>query len=227
IHRLELTTRIRSLLRIADYRADLEQTENVICALALAIEAKDEYTRGHSQRVADLGYRFSLHLGFSDREAERIRTAGLLHDIGKIAVPESLLNKPGPLTQDEFMRVIDHPVIGEEICRPLSTLGTVLRLIRHHHERFDGRGYPDGLKGAEIPKEIRVISVVDAYDALTSHRAYRSAPLTHEAAIETLRREASAGKWDDHVVEALSQMLGDSPPDFSESSIPLPRLQLQ
>ena len=125
------------------------------------------------------------------------------------------------------MRVIDHPVIGEEICRPLSTLGTVLRLIRHHHERFDGRGYPDGLKGAEIPKEIRVISVVDAYDALTSHRAYRSAPLTHEAAIETLRREASAGKWDDHVVEALSQMLGDSPPDFSESSIPLPRLQLQ
>ncbi len=227
VHRLELTTRIRSLLRLADYRSDLEQTENVICALALAIEAKDEYTRGHSQRVADLGYRFATHLGFNDNEAARIRTAGLLHDIGKIAVPESLLNKPGPLTRDEFMRVIDHPVIGEEICRPLSTLGTVLKLIRHHHERFDGRGYPDGLKGASIPREIRLLSIVDAYDALTSHRAYRTAPLTHMAAIETLRREASAGKWDETVVEAFAEMLGDTPPDFSQSTLPLPRLQLQ
>lgn len=227
VHRLELTTRIRSLLRLADYRSDLEQTENVICALALAIEAKDEYTRGHSQRVADLAYRFASYLGFNPREAERIRTAGLLHDIGKIAVPESLLNKPGPLTQDEFLRVIDHPVIGEEICRPLSTLGTVLKLIRHHHERFDGRGYPDGLRGADIPREIRLLSVVDAYDALTSHRAYRNSPLTHVAAIETLKNEASAGKWDETVVEALAEMLGDTAPDFSESSLPLPRLQMQ
>lgn len=227
IHRLELTTRIRSLLRIADYRADLEQTENVICALALAIEAKDEYTRGHSQRVADLGHRFARHMGYSEREADVIRTAGLLHDIGKIAVPESLLNKPGPLTRDEFMRVIDHPVIGEEICRPLSTLGAVLKLIRHHHERFDGRGYPDGLRGEQIPREIRLISVVDAYDALTSHRAYRTSPLSHEAAMETLTREASAGKWDEEVVAALRQMLGDSPPDFSEPTLPLPRLHLQ
>jgi putative two-component system response regulator len=227
IHRLELTTRIRSLLRISDYRSDLEQTENVITALALAIEAKDEYTRGHSQRVADLAYRFAMHVGYPEPEADTIRTAGLLHDIGKIAVPESLLNKNGPLTRDEFLRVIDHPVIGEEICRPLSTLAAVLKLIRHHHERYDGRGYPDGLQGEEIPREIRLLSIVDAYDALTSHRAYRTAPLTHNAAIETLRREAAAGKWDAVLVESLITMLGAQPPDFSDSTLPFPRLHLQ
>jgi putative two-component system response regulator len=227
VHRLELTTRIRSLLRISDYRADLEQTENVITALALAIEAKDEYTRGHSQRVADLSYQFALHLGYPESDADRIRTAGLLHDIGKIAVPESLLNKTGPLTRDEFMRVIDHPVIGEEICRPLSTLAAVLKLIRHHHERYDGRGYPDGLRGEEIPRDIRLLSIVDAYDALTSHRAYRTSPLSHTAAIETLRREASAGKWDTPLVEKLIAMLGPEPPDFSESTLQFPRLHLE
>ncbi|HUO85605.1 MAG TPA: HD domain-containing phosphohydrolase, partial [Thermoanaerobaculia bacterium] len=222
VNRLELITRIRSLLRITDYHSDLERTYDVICALALAIEAKDEYTRGHSQRVADLAYRFSLHLGLETAEAERIRLAGLLHDIGKIAVPESLLNKPGPLSRDEFLRVIDHPVIGEEICRPLTTLSAVLQLIRHHHERYDGRGYPDGLKGTDIPQSVRLLSVVDAYDALTSNRAYRPSPLSHTAALETLSREADAGKWDPQIVLALHGMLGETPPDFSHPTLPIP-----
>jgi putative two-component system response regulator len=191
LNRLELITRIQSLLRLKDYHADLEQTQNVICALALALEAKDHYTKGHSQRVGDLARVFALHVGLPAKDAERIRVAGLLHDIGKIAVPESLLNKQGPLTRDEFLRVIDHPVIGEEMVRPLLTLHSVLRLIRHHHERYDGRGYPDGLRGDGIPYEVRLLSIVDAYDALTSHRSYRPAPLTHEAAVGTLRREAS------------------------------------
>src|ERR1051325_1898578 len=191
LNRLELITRIKSLLRLKDYHADLEQTQNVICALALALEAKDHYTKGHSQRVGDLARVFALHVGLPAKDAERIRVAGLLHDIGKIAVPESLLNKQGPLTRDEFLRVIDHPVIGEEMVRPLLTLHSVLRLIRHHHERYDGRGYPDGLRGDGIPYEVRLLSIVDAYDALTSHRSYRPAPLTHEAAVGTLRREAS------------------------------------
>src|SRR5215212_62332 len=161
LNRLELITRIRSLLRIKDYHADLEETQNVICALALALEAKDQYTRGHSQRVGDLARTFALHVGMPQQTADRIRTAGLLHDIGKIAVPEALLNKAGPLTRDEFMRVIDHPVIGEEMVRPLLTLHSVLGLIRHHHERYDGRGYPDGLRGEKIPYEVRLLSVVD------------------------------------------------------------------
>src|SRR6185369_6385317 len=116
---------IRSLLRIKEYHADLEQEQNVICALALALEAKDRYTRGHSQRVGDLARSFALYLGCDAATGDRMRIAGLLHDIGKIAVPEALLNKPGALTKDEFLRVIDHPVVGEEMVRPLLTLGGV------------------------------------------------------------------------------------------------------
>jgi len=226
LNRLELVTRIHSLLRIKEYHADLELTQNVICALALALEAKDRYTRGHSQRVGDLARKFALYAGMHAEDAERIRIAGLLHDIGKIAVPESLLNKQGPLTREEFMRVIDHPVIGEEMVRPLTTLSSVLQLIRHHHERYDGRGYPDGLRGETIPYEVRLLSIVDAYDALTSHRAYRPAPLTHEAAVATLRRESAGGKWDPEMVEQFAAMLGASAPEWDEISLPTPMLRL-
>jgi putative two-component system response regulator len=224
LNRLELITRIRSLLRIKDYHADLEQTHSVICALALALEAKDQYTRGHSQRVGDLARAFTLHLGMGDAAGDRVRIAGLLHDIGKIAVPESLLNKQGPLTREEFMRVIDHPVIGEEMVRPLNTLAAILRMIRHHHERYDGRGYPDGLRGEAIPYEVRLLSIVDAYDALTSHRSYRPAPLTHAAALETLRREAAGGKWDPVMVDQFATMLGPNPPDWDAIKQAVPSL---
>jgi putative two-component system response regulator len=224
VHRVELIARIRSLLRIKEYHADLEQEQNVICALALAIEAKDSYTRGHSQRVGDLARTFALHLGCDEAAADRMRIAGLLHDIGKIAVPESLLNKHGPLTKDEFLRVIDHPVVGEEMVRPLMTLGGVLGMIRHHHERYDGRGYPDGLRGDAIPFEVRLLSIVDAYDALTSHRAYRPSPLTHVAAMQTLRREAAGGKWDPHLVERFTSMLGPHEPDWRAITVPVPTL---
>ena len=226
LNRVELLTRLQSLLRIKEYHADLEQTQNVICALALALEAKDRYTRGHSQRVGDLARTFALHLGLRAPDAERIRVAGLLHDIGKIAVPEKLLNKEGPLTRDEFMRVIDHPVIGEEMVRPLTALTSVLQLIRHHHERYDGRGYPDGLRGDGIPYEVRLLSIVDAYDALTSHRAYRPSPLTHDAALATLRREAAGGKWDPQMVEEFAAMLGAAPPLWDEILRPAPMLKL-
>jgi putative two-component system response regulator len=224
LNRVELITRIRSLLRIKDFHADLEQTYSVICALALALEAKDQYTRGHSQRVGDLSRAFALHLGLGDAAGERVRVAGLLHDIGKIAVPESLLNKQGPLTREEFLRVIDHPVIGEEMVRPLLTLSAVLRMIRHHHERYDGRGYPDGLRGDDIPYEVRLLSIVDAYDALTSHRSYRPAPLSHTAALETLRREAAGGKWDPVMVDQFVGMLGANPPDWEAITQSVPSL---
>jgi putative two-component system response regulator len=226
LNRLELVTRIHSLLRIKEFHADLEQTQNVICALALALEAKDHYTRGHSQRVGDLARTFALHVGLTQSQADLIRTAGLLHDIGKIAVPERLLNKAGPLTREEFMSVIDHPVIGEEMVRPLTTLTSVLQMIRHHHERYDGRGYPDGLSAEAIPFEVRLLSIVDAYDALTSHRAYRPAPLSHETAIATLRRESNGGKWDPKMVEQFAVMLGEQAPSWDAISQPAPVLRL-
>jgi putative two-component system response regulator len=224
LNRLELITRIRSLLRIKDYHSDLEQTHSVICALALALEAKDQYTRGHSQRVGDLSRAFALYLDLGEEAADHVRIAGLLHDIGKIAVPESLLNKQGPLTRDEFLRVIGHPVIGEEMVRPLNTLFSVLGMIRHHHERYDGRGYPDGLRGESIPYEVRLLSIVDAYDALTSHRSYRPAPLTHAAALETLSREAAGGKWDPTMVGQFAAMLGPNEPDWPAITQPFPSL---
>jgi HD-GYP domain-containing protein (c-di-GMP phosphodiesterase class II) len=174
-----------------------------------------------------LARRFALHLGLPQATADVIRTAGLLHDIGKIAVPESLLNKNGPLSRDEFLRVIDHPAIGEEMVRPLVTLSAVLRMIRHHHERYDGRGYPDGLRGEGIPYEVRLLSIVDAYDALTSHRSYRPAPLEHTVAIETLRREAAGGKWDPAMVDAFSTMLAEGPPDWAAIGQPVPTLRLE
>ncbi len=224
LNRVELITRIRSLLRIKDYHSDLEQTHSVICTLALALEAKDQYTRGHSQRVGDLARAFALSLDLGEDAAERVRIAGLLHDIGKIAVPESLLNKQGPLTRDEFLRVIGHPVIGEEMVRPLNTLSSVLGMIRHHHERYDGRGYPDGLRGENIPYEVRLLSIVDAYDALTSHRSYRPAPLSHTAALETLSREAAGGKWDPKMVAQFAAMLGPNQPDWTAITQPFPSL---
>jgi putative two-component system response regulator len=224
LNRLELITRIRSLLRIKNYHSDLEQTHSVICALALALEAKDQYTRGHSQRVGDLSRAFAMYLDLGDAIADRVRIAGLLHDIGKIAVPESLLNKQGPLTREEFLRVIGHPVIGEEMVRPLNTLASVLRMIRHHHERYDGRGYPDGLRGEAIPHEVRLLSIVDAYDALTSHRSYRPAPLSHTAALETLSREAAGGKWDPVMVGQFTEMLGANEPDWEAITQPFPSL---
>ena len=122
------------------------------------------------------------------------------------------------------MRVIDHPVIGEEMVRPLMTLASVLRMIRHHHERYDGRGYPDGLRGEAIPHEVRLLSIVDAYDALTSHRSYRPSPLSHTAALETLRREATAGKWDPQLTAEFTRMLGAQPPDWQRIAIPIPTL---
>ena len=132
--------------------------------------------------------------------------AGLLHDIGKIGVPESLLNKPGRLTEDELLTIMRHPTLGEEICRPLRSARDALPMIRHHHERFDGSGYPDRLVGEEIPLGARIMGLADAYDALTSARSYRDS-LTSAGALDLLRSEARKGKWDPDVLSALESVV--------------------
>ncbi|MGE0639360.1 MAG: HD domain-containing phosphohydrolase [Thermoanaerobaculia bacterium] len=205
VNRLELLARVRSLLRLKIYHQDLVRHENVVLSLSAALEAKDAYTRGHSQRVGELATRLAQEMRQDAAMVERMRTAGLLHDIGKVAIPQSLLNKPGRLSPEEFAKVMTHPVVGWEICKRLRTAESVLDCIRYHHERHDGSGYPDGLVAEEIPFQARLLAVADALDALTSERAYRRR-LTIDEAVELLAHETAAGKWDPEIFSALTSL---------------------
>lgn len=146
-----------------------------ILALASALEAKDPYTRGHSHRVATYASIIARCMGFDEEHVEDVRLMSLMHDIGKIGMPDYVLTKPGSLTDEEFDMLKKHPVVGEHIIQPLLPYNPVLGMVRHHHERFDGRGYPDGISGESIPIEARILSVADAYDAMTTSRSYRAA----------------------------------------------------
>jgi putative two-component system response regulator len=149
--------------------------------------------------------------GLGRTERRDLRRAGLLHDIGKIGTRLDYLLKPAPLTTAEYAEVKKHPVIGWEICRPLRTMAPLLPLIRGHHERLDGRGYPDGLKGEEVPVPMRCLSVADVYDALTSDRSYRKA-LTREDALQLMRQEVSVGMWDERIVDLMAGVSEDLGP---------------
>ncbi|MGB9593092.1 MAG: HD-GYP domain-containing protein [Anaerolineae bacterium] len=173
---------------------------STVMALANSLEAKDPYTVGHSQRVADLAERLAHALGLPESETRYIRMAGLLHDIGKIGISEAVINKPGPLTPSEYAHIQTHPLISERILVPVAELNGALRMIRNHHERWDGSGYPDGLKELEIPMGARILSLADAYDAMTSQRPYRPA-LPREVALREIER--GAGK---HFDPSLSRL---------------------
>jgi putative two-component system response regulator len=206
LNRLELLARVRSLLRLRTYYRDLEDHQSVVLSLASVLEAKDPYTRGHSARVGELACRLAREVGLPEPECELMRMAGLLHDIGKVGIPEWIINKPGKLTDSEFGTIKTHPGHGELLCRPLKTVQAVLPLIRYHHERYDGKGYPDGLSGEQIPLGARVIALADAYDALTSVRSYRRA-LPLEEALSILGRETGEGHWDPEVFKRLETLL--------------------
>ncbi|MGH7592055.1 MAG: HD domain-containing phosphohydrolase [Gemmatimonadales bacterium] len=155
-------------------RAKLEQvTTATLEALVNALEAKDEYLRGHSARVADLAALVAAEMGLDDEQVEQLRRAGRLHDIGKIGISEQILQKHGPLTPEEFAHVKEHVTIGSQILSPLTHLGNIISFVRHHHEHWDGGGYPDGLKGEQIPLGARILGVVEIYDALTTARPYQ------------------------------------------------------
>jgi cyclic di-GMP phosphodiesterase len=153
-----------------------------------------------------LASRIGIHLGLPEDDCETLLVAGLLHDIGKIGVAESLLNKPGSLSEEELLAVMAHPVLGEEICRPLRSARQALPMIRHHHERYDGSGYPDRLAGDAIPFGARIMGVADAYDALTSSRSYRDS-LTSPEALSVLDHETRVGRWDPRVIQALRALV--------------------
>jgi putative two-component system response regulator len=206
VNRLELTARVRSLMRLRMYYRDLEAHQAVLVSLASVLEAKDPYTQGHSARVGTLTSRLARQLGLPPEECEVLRMAGLLHDIGKVGVPERLLNKPGRLTEDEFNTVMTHPTQGALLCRSLRTVRAALPFIYSHHERYDGRGYPEGLRGEGIPLGARILGVADAFDALTSKRSYRD-PLSPEDALALLAQETVAGRWDPAIYAALAAMV--------------------
>jgi cyclic di-GMP phosphodiesterase len=170
--------------------------------LAHALEAKDAYTSGHSMRVSRYAAATAVRLGFTGERLEEVRLGAELHDIGKIGTREAVLNKPGPLTDEEFLHITEHTILGERILAPLARENpTVLRIVRNHHERMDGRGFPDKLSGDQIPFEARIVCVVDAFDAMTTNRAYR-ASRTAEAAFEELER-CTGSHFDPEVVRAF------------------------
>jgi ribonuclease P protein subunit RPR2 len=196
---------LQSLRYAEDVRRLYHQLRRSICqsllGLANALEAKDPYTRGHSERVGAWSGRLATALGLSPEEVETITQAGLLHDIGKIGVPEAVLRKRGGLTPDEWTLMRQHPVIGAQIVAPFEFFGGGALVIRHHHERWNGTGYPDGLTTAAIPLGARVVAVADVFDALTSDRPYRAA-LSRDAALAYVATEAGH-TLDDAVVAAL------------------------
>jgi diguanylate cyclase (GGDEF)-like protein/putative nucleotidyltransferase with HDIG domain len=185
--------------------AEAEQSKgaqrDAIEALAVALLERDKYTGEHSEAVIDMSGAVARNLGLNMPEVERVKSAALLHDIGKVAIPDEILHKPGPLTDDEWKQMKEHPVIGERILRVLPGLGTVARIVRHEHERWDGRGYPDGLVGSAIPLGSRIIIAADTYHAITSDRPYRAAR-SHSEAIEELTRCAGS-QFDPSVTAAL------------------------
>ncbi len=177
-----------------------------LLGLANALEAKDAYTRGHSSRVSRFSRDLALGAGLSQALAETVAQAGLLHDIGKISVPEGLLNKPGALTDDEWEIMRRHPVISAQIVAPLEFFDQGAIILRHHHERFDGSGYPDGLRGDMIPIGARIVAVADVYDALTSDRPYR-ARLPHGEAVRYLREQGGC-TLDGDLVDLFLDLFG-------------------
>lgn len=206
VNRLELLARVRSLLRLRMYSRDLEEHQNIVLSLATMLEAKHPHRRGHSARVGDLVSRLAHEMGLATEDCEQLRVAGLLHDIGQVGIPGGLLEKPGRLTKAEFELVMEHPEGGERLCRPLKTIQSVLPFIRHHHERLDGTGYPDHLRGEDIPVGARLLALADAYDALTSDRSYRPR-LAPEDALVVLAQETKEGRWDSRFFEALTRMI--------------------
>jgi len=185
---------------------------DLVQALTAALDAKSSYTRGHSDRVAELSWSIAHELGLGDRESESARIAGHLHDIGKIGIPDSIISKPGPLSAEEFAAIQRHPVIGAALIEQVAPLRVYVPSVRSHHERWDGSGYPDGLVGEEIPLEARIICIADSFDAMTSSRSYRE-QVDAGSAVNEIRR-CSGKQFDPRFVDVFVRL-------FSAGELPL------
>ncbi len=204
----ELKARVRSLVKLKRYTDDLDSADSVILSLGLIVEARDGTTGHHCERMAAYAAAFGTHLALPAEDIAALHRGGYLHDVGKVGVPDAILMKPGRLTPEEFEIMKRHTVIGDALCGDLRLLHPVRPIARHHHERCDGSGYPDGLKGSDIPLLAQITGIVDVYDALTSDRPYRKA-LTQEAALKELLEEARLGWRRADLVEEFVAICSD------------------
>ncbi len=206
---MELELRVRKLVEFRRLTQELDSAEGMVLSIARLVEARDEGTGEHCERLASMVKDLGRRLGMEDGELVALERGGYLHDIGKVGIPDAVLLKPGSFTDDEWVIMKRHVEIGYEICSPLRTLQPVLPIIRHHHERLDGSGYPLGLRGDEVPFITRVFQVVDIFDALTNDRPYRAA-LSEMDALRMLEEEKERGWWDPMVVEAFRTMIEEN-----------------
>jgi putative two-component system response regulator len=206
-NKMELLTRVKNLINVKSLNNNLTSLENTLFSLANAVEAKDKYTSGHIWRVSELAVALSKKIGLSEKRIQEVKVGGIIHDLGKIGVPKDILNKPGRLSPEELDIMQNHPDIGYKICLPIKkTLGMALDIVRYHHEKIDGSGYPDGLKGDAIPLGAKIMAVVDIYDALISDRPYRKG-MSKERAQEILRQDSAEGKLDSKLAEYLIEIV--------------------
>jgi putative two-component system response regulator len=198
----ELVARAASLVRLKRFTDDLESAQSVILSLALTVEARDPYTVGHCERLAAYAAAIGRALGLPGDEVLTLQRGGFLHDVGKIGVPDAVLLKTTRLDPAEFAQMQAHTTIGERLCGELRSLRPVRAIVRSHHERLDGTGYPDGLRGDAIPLTAQIVGIVDAYDAMTTARPYRAA-LGEDRACEELERDAREGRLDPEIVRVF------------------------
>jgi len=205
--RAELVARVRSLLRLKNVYDELDDADRVIFALAAAVEAKDNYSEDHTERVALTSRALGLRLGLSEPQLDTLYRGGMIHDIGKLGIPDAILQKKGPLNQEEIVLMQTHPLVGEQIVAPLRSADSLREIVRNHHEHYDGEGYPDHLKGDDIPILARIVAVADAFDALVSDRPYRPGRTSDEAV--AVLRDGSGSQWDPQVVALFATELVD------------------
>ncbi|HYL38289.1 MAG TPA: HD domain-containing phosphohydrolase [Bryobacteraceae bacterium] len=227
LHPAVVRTRVRAMLRNKTLIDSLEEAESILFALAQAVEHRDPHTGAHCQRLAVASVMLGEALGLSKPELTALFRGGYLHDIGKVAIPDAILFKTGVLDGDEWTIMRSHPLRGEEICRPMKSLWPVLPIIRNHHERWDGSGYPDGLAGEETPLLARILQVADIYDALITERPYKRALAPHEA-LAVMEEEVRRGWRDPELVSLFASTIQTEPmADLTSLEASLENLHLE
>jgi putative two-component system response regulator len=202
----ELRARVRSLMRLKRYTDDLDSAASIIMALAVMVEARDGYTEGHCHRMANYATALGRSLGLGHDDLQALHRGGFLHDIGMLAIPDAVLRRPGRLEPEEFELVKSHTLIGDQLCGNLRSLQSVRPIVRYHHERYDGSGYPDGLRGDNIPLLAQIISIVDVYDAVTTQRPYQDASSVEDA-VNLLRQQTDCGWRNSKLVETFVEVV--------------------